>query len=67
MFPGQIQEEKEKKAQETRQKKEKEDSISVGLGGRLKIVSYSPDSSLVALIFAFGFQKFLPSSFCHVA
>lgn len=35
MFTGQIQEEEEKEAQETRQEKEKEGGLSVGLGARL--------------------------------
>lgn len=50
-FTGQIQEEEEKEAQETRQKKEKEDCISVRLGAQLTTVAlqfpHPPDSSLV--------------------
>lgn len=53
MFTGQIQEEKEKEAQETWQKKEKEGGIPVRLGARLATVAlrftHLPDSSLVVL------------------
>lgn len=71
MFTGQIQEEEEKEAQETRQKKEKEGSISVRLGARLITVtlrcSHPPDTFTSSVVSAFDSYKLLPSSFGHHA
>ena len=60
MHTGQILEEEEKEAQETRQKKEKEGSISVQLRARLKNVAlrFSHDSSQVVLFLPLTTKNF---------